>query len=106
MRFRIEEELRVATAYRQCRITTMPFAADFIARKGEEEVDRKSVVDALSAFLKANNLKTDWQSVENAPKPRNHSRRMSHLPRGRAPYVDRTARMNRVRAENGGPEGP
>jgi Lon protease-like protein len=67
VRFRIEEELRVATAYRQCRITTMPFAADFIARKGEEEVDRKSVVDALSAFLKANNLKTDWQSVENAP---------------------------------------
>jgi Lon protease-like protein len=45
----------------------MPFADDFIARKGEDDVDRKAVVDALAAFLKANNLKTDWQSVENAP---------------------------------------
>ena len=31
-RFRIEEELSVATAYRQCRVTFAPFAADFIAR--------------------------------------------------------------------------
>jgi Lon protease-like protein len=67
VRFRVEEELNVATAYRQCRITTVPFADDFIARKGEDDVDRKAVVDALAAFLKANNLKTDWQSVENAP---------------------------------------
>ncbi|MBN8966059.1 MAG: LON peptidase substrate-binding domain-containing protein [Rhizobiales bacterium] len=66
-RFRIEEELNVATAYRQCRITTVPFADDFVARRGEDEVDRKALIEALSAFLKANNLKTDWQSVENAP---------------------------------------
>jgi Lon protease-like protein len=66
-RFRVEEELNVATAYRQCRITTVPFADDFIARKGEDEVDRKALIEALSAFLKANNLKTDWQSVESAP---------------------------------------
>jgi Lon protease-like protein len=66
-RFRVEEELNVATAYRQCRITTVPFADDFVARRGEDEVDRKALIEALSAFLKANNLKTDWQSVENAP---------------------------------------
>ena len=66
-RFRIEEELKVATAYRQCRVSYVPFADDFIARKGEDEVDRKAVLEALSAFLKANNLKTDWQGVENAP---------------------------------------
>src|SRR2546429_4840532 len=34
-RFRIEEELEVATAYRQCRVTFAPFHDDFIARKGE-----------------------------------------------------------------------
>ena len=66
-RFRVEEELKVATAYRQCRVSYQPFADDFIARKGEDEVDRKAVLEALTAFLKANNLKTDWQGVESAP---------------------------------------
>ena len=66
-RFRIEEELKVATAYRQCRVSYVSFADDFIARKGEDEVDRKAVLEALQAFLKANNLKTDWQGVESAP---------------------------------------
>src|SRR6186997_635718 len=66
-RFRVEEELKVATAYRQCRVTYQPFADDFIARKGEDEVDRKAVLEALTSFLKANNLKTDWQGVESAP---------------------------------------
>ena len=66
-RFRVEEELKVATAYRQCRVTYQPFADDFIARKGEDAVDRKAVLEALTAFLKANNLKTDWEGVESAP---------------------------------------
>jgi Lon protease-like protein len=66
-RFRVEEELTVATAYRQCRVTYAPFLDDFVARKGEEFVDRKAVLDALSAFLKANNLKADWQGIETAP---------------------------------------
>src|SRR5262249_22410552 len=66
-RFRIEEELTVATAYRQCRVTYAPFADDFIARKGEDDVDRKTLLAALTAFLKANNLKADWQGIESAP---------------------------------------
>ena len=45
----------------------VPFADDFTARKGEEQVDRKALLEALSAFLKANNLKTDWEGIENAP---------------------------------------
>ena len=61
------EELKVATAYRQCRVTYQPFADDFVARKGEDAVDRKAVLEALTSFLKANNLKTDWQGVESAP---------------------------------------
>jgi Lon protease-like protein len=67
VRFRVEEELNVATAYRQCRVTYIPFVDDFTARKGEEQVDRKSLLEALQAFLKANNLKTDWEGIENAP---------------------------------------
>jgi Lon protease-like protein len=66
-RFRVEAELAVATPYRQCRVTYQPFCDDFIARKGEEEVDRKALLRALSEFLKANKLKADWQGIENAP---------------------------------------
>jgi Lon protease-like protein len=66
-RFRIEEELAVATPYRQCRVTFVPFVDDFDARKGEDEVDRESLLKALKDFLQANNLKADWQGIENAP---------------------------------------
>jgi uncharacterized protein len=66
-RFRIEEELDVVTPYRQCRVTYQPFADDFAPRKGEDEVDRKALLRALTSFLKANNLKVDWEGIENAP---------------------------------------
>src|ERR1051325_8027064 len=66
-RFRVEEELNVAAAYRQCRVGYSAFADDFVARKGEDAVDRKALLEALSAFLKANNLKTDWDGIQNAP---------------------------------------
>ena len=66
-RFRIEEELALPTPYRQCRVTYQPFVDDFTARKGEDAVDRKSLLRALTAFLKANNLKADWEGIENAP---------------------------------------
>jgi len=45
--------LKVATAYRQCRVDFTPFIDDFTARRGEELVDRKAVLAALTAFLKA-----------------------------------------------------
>jgi uncharacterized protein len=66
-RFRIEEELKVATAYRQCRVTYAPFADDFIARKGENAVDRAALLAALTSFLKANDLQADWKGIEKAP---------------------------------------
>ena len=66
-RFRVEDELAADTPYRQCKVTYQPFADDFVARKGEDEVDRKALLRALSSFLKANNLKADWEGIENAP---------------------------------------
>jgi len=66
-RFRIDHELEVSTPYRQCRVSYLDFVGDFTARKGEEEVDRGSLLRALSDFLKANDLKADWQGIENAP---------------------------------------
>jgi Lon protease-like protein len=65
-RFRIAEELKVATAYRQCQVDFSPFTDDFVARRGEDAVDRKAVLAALSGFLKANNLKADWSGIETA----------------------------------------
>src|SRR6476646_5793550 len=67
VRFRIEEERDVSTPYRQCRVTYTPFVDDFTPRKGEEDVDRASLLHALSDFLKATDLKADWEGIENAP---------------------------------------
>jgi len=66
-RFRIDEELAVMTPYRQCRVVYAPFADDFIARKGEEAVDRERLLRSLAEFLRANDLKADWEGIENAP---------------------------------------
>jgi Lon protease-like protein len=66
-RFHVDEELPVPTFYRQCRVSYSPFIDDFIPRKGEDEVDRDSVIRSLSDFLKANNLKADWDGIKNAP---------------------------------------
>ena len=66
-RFEVQEELTVTTPYRQCRVSFARFADDFIARKGEEDVDREAVLTALRDFLKANKLKADWQGIETAP---------------------------------------
>ena len=66
-RFRVEQEIAAPTPYRQCRVSYLPFADDFIARKGEEAVDRDALLGALTAFLKANKLKADWEGIESAP---------------------------------------
>ncbi|HEY0224721.1 MAG TPA: LON peptidase substrate-binding domain-containing protein [Pseudolabrys sp.] len=66
-RFRVEEELTANTAYRQCRVTYAPFADDFVARKGEDAVDRKGLLHALKDFMKANDLKADWEDIDKAP---------------------------------------
>ena len=66
-RFIVEQELAVPTPYRQCRVSYTSFADDFVARKGEQAVDRSAVLQALTAFLEANKLKADWEGIENAP---------------------------------------
>ena len=66
-RFRIVDEPSVLTPYRQCRVDYHPFADDFVARKGEDAVDREALLKALAGFLKANKLKADWDGIEKAP---------------------------------------
>jgi Lon protease-like protein len=66
-RFELTDELDVQTEYRQCRVSYTRFADDFIARKGEDAVDRKTLLKTLREFLKANDLSTDWDGIEKAP---------------------------------------
>jgi uncharacterized protein len=66
-RYRIVQELAVTSAYRQCRVDFVPFIDDFTARKGEDQVDRKAVLSALTQYLKANNLRADWEGIDDAP---------------------------------------
>jgi len=65
-RFKVIEEVRALTAYRQCRVDFRPYADDFIPRKGEEEVDRKTLLEVLTEFLEVNKLKVDWEGIESA----------------------------------------
>jgi uncharacterized protein len=66
-RFKVVEELTVLTPYRQCKVDFFAYAADLVARKGEDDVDRKRLLEVLTDFLKVNNLKVDWDGIENAP---------------------------------------
>lgn len=66
-RFRLAEELPVTTPYRQAKVDYEPFAIDFVARSGEEEVDRDALLKALRDFARANDLKIDWKGVNDAP---------------------------------------
>jgi Lon protease-like protein len=65
-RFRALEEIPEAWPYRRVRITTAPYALDFIERAGEDAVDRAALLRALREFLDANELEADWKSVGEA----------------------------------------
>jgi Lon protease-like protein len=63
-RFRVVAEAAARTPFRQCRITS--FAADLDAEAGAAEVDRTALLKAFRAYLKANDLDADWESVSRA----------------------------------------
>ena len=63
-RFRIVEELILATPFRQCRVTVAPFAVDFLAE--DSAVDRSAVLRTFRAYLDGHGLDADWESVGRA----------------------------------------
>ena len=65
-RFRIVGELAASTPFRQCRVTAVPFSADFTACANDDAVDRDSVLRTFCAYLKAHSLQADWESVGRA----------------------------------------
>jgi Lon protease-like protein len=66
-RFKLVEELEVATPYRQCRVDYAPFLVDFSPRAGEDQVDRDGILRALRDFAETNDLQIDWSSINEAP---------------------------------------
>jgi Lon protease-like protein len=63
-RFRIGQELTVKTPFRQCRIS--PFLADLEEEQAGADVDRPALLKAFRAYLQANELEADWESVSRA----------------------------------------
>lgn len=65
-RFRVAGEIDAETPFRQCRISIAEFTDDLTPRCGEEEVDRARLLDTFRKYLEANNLETDWDSINRA----------------------------------------
>lgn len=63
-RFRVASEIGTKTPFRQCRVSH--FVADLDAEAGAAEVDRPALLKAFRAYLKANDLDADWESVSRA----------------------------------------
>lgn len=64
-RFRVAEELAVRTPFRQCRIT--PFGSDLDdSADAAACVDRVELLRVFRAYLDANELEADWDSVQRA----------------------------------------
>ncbi len=65
-RFSLREELAVLTPYRQASVNYEPFTSDFVARAGEDDVDRQAVLTSLKSFVEANDLQIDWKGISAA----------------------------------------
>jgi Lon protease-like protein len=65
-RFRVAGEIPSDKPYRKIRADFVSFFDDFHEGAGENDVDRRSLVDTLRDFAKANELKIDWEDVEQA----------------------------------------
>nr|WP_210333894.1 LON peptidase substrate-binding domain-containing protein [Mesorhizobium sangaii] len=63
-RFRVAHELTVKTPFRQCKLA--PFLADLDEDQAANEIDRPSLLKAFRAYLQANDLEADWESVSRA----------------------------------------
>ena len=66
-RFQVVKELEAITPYRQVLANYHPFAVDLAADGGASGVDRPAVIKAFRAYLTANNMKANWEEVDQAP---------------------------------------
>ena len=65
-RFEMFAEPASDTPYRVASANYDPFVADFTIGLGESEVDREKLLGVLKAYLDANKLAADWESIQRA----------------------------------------
>lgn len=65
-RFECVGEAETDTPYRIMSVSYDRFASDLTEGLGEELVDRQNLLRVLRAYLDANDLKTDWSSIQRA----------------------------------------
>lgn len=65
-RFQLEQELTTMTAYRQARISVVPFIGDIDGEVAELEVNRDELLATFRDYLDANDMEADWESINEA----------------------------------------
>jgi Lon protease-like protein len=65
-RFRVAAEIPSEKPYRTVHADFSSFFEDFHEGAGENDVDRRTLVETLRDFARANELKIDWNDVEQA----------------------------------------
>ena len=63
-RFKVKQEVSCDFPFRLAEVDCEDFTEDLIEGFGQEEVDRQGVLDIFRAFLTANDMEADWESVE------------------------------------------
>ena len=67
IRYQIERELDVATLFRQAHVDYSGFENDLHAGDGEDDVNRRKLLETFQRYLDANHMEADWRSVNDAP---------------------------------------
>ena len=52
--------------FRICAVDFAPYASDFMAGQGEDDVDRPRLIATLRSYLQANSLNADWERINSA----------------------------------------
>ena len=66
-RFQLVKELTPKTPYRICCVDYKAYAKDAIARQGEDEVDRQSLIETLRRYSSLSSVQFDWKAISEAP---------------------------------------
>lgn len=69
-RFKVSADVSSDAPFRMCAVDFSPYATDFIAGYGEDDVDRPSLIAALRGYLDINDLNADWDRINSASSER------------------------------------
>ncbi len=65
-RFVLGNDLDTEEPFRICAVDFAPYASDFMAGQGEDDVDRPRLIATLRSYLQANGLNADWERINSA----------------------------------------